>query len=157
MGTFGAQNKKSKYFCLYSGDTCKVNQKLTVNYGLRWEPFMPQQLVNGAVYPFVDVKRQPVRFRVVNGSQARFYNLALYYAKTAPDGAAIPDLTRPGPQFYQIGTEGGLLQGHHRLFLFSGWVLSRRGGVCVRPLYRCERPIVCRGSVLLKWQLVPLR
>ena len=26
--------------------------RLTLNYGLRWEPFFPQQLVNGAVYQF---------------------------------------------------------------------------------------------------------
>ena len=29
-----------------------MGSRVTLNYGLRWEPFMPQQLVNGAVYQF---------------------------------------------------------------------------------------------------------
>src|SRR5262249_32656455 len=43
--------------------------------------------------------------RILNGSQARFYNLQLYY-EGAP---GEPDLTKPGPRFIQIGTEGGFL------------------------------------------------
>ncbi len=29
-----------------------MGSRVTLNYGLRWEPFFPQQLVNGAVYQF---------------------------------------------------------------------------------------------------------
>ena len=35
------------YFGAYGEDTWKATQKLTVNYGLRWEPFFPQTFVNG--------------------------------------------------------------------------------------------------------------
>jgi hypothetical protein len=41
LGTPSGQNKKNQYFGLYGGDTWKLNQKLTLNYGLRWEPYFP--------------------------------------------------------------------------------------------------------------------
>jgi hypothetical protein len=37
---------------LYGQDTWKLSRRLTVNLGLRWEPFLPQRLNNGAVYNF---------------------------------------------------------------------------------------------------------
>jgi hypothetical protein len=40
------------YIGLYAQDTWRAGSRLTLNYGLRWEPFFPQQLRNGAVYQF---------------------------------------------------------------------------------------------------------
>ena len=40
------------YLGLYAQDTWRAGSKVTVNAGLRYEPFFPQQLVNGAVYQF---------------------------------------------------------------------------------------------------------
>ncbi|MBV9401587.1 MAG: TonB-dependent receptor [Bryobacterales bacterium] len=37
---------------LYGQDIWKISRRLTVNLGLRWEPFLPQRLNNGAVYTF---------------------------------------------------------------------------------------------------------
>ena len=37
---------------LYGQDTWKVSRRLTVNLGVRWEPFLPQSLNNGAVFNF---------------------------------------------------------------------------------------------------------
>jgi FtsP/CotA-like multicopper oxidase with cupredoxin domain len=52
-----------------------------------------QFLVNGAIQPFLDVGRRKYRFRLYNGSSARWYNLAL----------------SSGQPFVQVGTDGGLL------------------------------------------------
>jgi hypothetical protein len=40
------------YFSFYAQDNWKVSRRITLNYGLRWEPFLPQGLNNGAVYNF---------------------------------------------------------------------------------------------------------
>jgi spore coat protein A, manganese oxidase len=51
-------------------------------------------LVNGKVWPFLEVEPRKYRFRILNGSNARFYTLAL----------------SSGQPFIQIGTDGGLLR-----------------------------------------------
>ncbi len=68
----------------------------TLQYPVDWEPhfFGDTVLVNGKVWPFLNVKRGKYRFRILNGSGSRTYTLAL------SNGAAIR----------QIGTDGGLLQ-----------------------------------------------
>ena len=50
-------------------------------------------LVNGAIQPYLQVGRRKVRFRILNGSNARIYTLAL----------------RTGDSIIQIGSDGGLL------------------------------------------------
>ena len=60
-----------------------------------WVPeiFGDTIMVNGKVWPNLDVDRRQYRFRVLNGSNARFYNLKL----------------SNGMEFIQIGTDGGFL------------------------------------------------
>jgi spore coat protein A, manganese oxidase len=50
-------------------------------------------LVNGKVWPFLEVEPRKYRFRILNGSNSRFYNLSLTSRQS----------------FTQIGSEGGLL------------------------------------------------
>lgn len=51
-------------------------------------------LVNGKVWPYLVVEPRKYRFRILNGSNARFYRIKL----------------SSGQNFVQIGTEGGLLE-----------------------------------------------
>jgi len=71
------------------------------------EFFPDTPVINGEAYPYLQV--QPRRYRVVvlNGSQARFYNLNLFYENKFNPGE--PDFSRGGPAFIQVGNEGGLL------------------------------------------------
>jgi len=56
-------------------------------------------VVNGKTWPYLNVEPRRYRFRFLNGSNARFYEMWLQN-----DLAATP-----GPAFWQIGSDGGLL------------------------------------------------
>lgn len=43
---------KQYYVGLYASDSWRAGPKLTLNYGLRWEPYLPQQLKNDYIYNF---------------------------------------------------------------------------------------------------------
>ncbi len=60
-----------------------------------WTPevFGEAILINGKLFPYLEVEPRPYRFRLLNGSNARFYHFSL--------GA--------GQSFQQIGTDQGLL------------------------------------------------
>jgi len=55
--------------------------------------------VNGKTWPYLSVAPRKYRFHILNGSNARFYNIWLKNLKTNASGPAI----------VQIGTDGGLL------------------------------------------------
>jgi FtsP/CotA-like multicopper oxidase with cupredoxin domain len=71
------------------------------------EAFLDTILINGGVYPVASVPPKRVRFRMLNGSQARFYHLNLYPEDLSHPGEA--EVGTPGPKMYQVGTEGGFL------------------------------------------------
>jgi len=62
--------------------------------------------VNGKATPFLEVEPRKYRFRMVNGSNSRFYHLTLVPTDSAgkPNGRPVDS-----PPFRQIGTDGGLL------------------------------------------------
>ena len=46
------QGNKKNFYALYAQDSWQINRKLTLNYGLRWEPFTAQQNAAGEGYSF---------------------------------------------------------------------------------------------------------
>jgi len=69
-----------------------------------WNPeaFFNTNVVNGRVWPFLDVQPQRYRFRMLNGANSRFYNFSLRVVNADDSlGREIP--------FFQIGSDGGLL------------------------------------------------
>ena len=71
----------------------------SLNYPADWQDmwFGDKIIVNGAVWPYLDVKQGKYRFKFLNGSTSRVYTLSL----NPPDGLLT---------FTVIGTEGGLLE-----------------------------------------------
>ena len=74
------------------GGTCEGDE--LPNPSIVPEFFGDTILVNGKVWPFLEVEPRKYRFRLLNGSNSRFY--ILKFDKTLP--------------FIQIGTDGGLLE-----------------------------------------------
>jgi FtsP/CotA-like multicopper oxidase with cupredoxin domain len=82
-----------------------------------WRPefFGDVIVVNGKSWPSFDVEPRRYRFRFLNGSNARFYQMTLARAFSpapidptvgVPAGIVVDSA---GPVFWQIGTDGGLL------------------------------------------------
>ena len=67
----------------------------SLHYPEHWEEefFGAANLVNGQVWPYLEVRPRKYRLRIVNGSNSRTYTLAF----------------DSGQPFYQIGTDGGFL------------------------------------------------
>jgi hypothetical protein len=52
QATPNSLDMRQLYLGLYAQDTWKLSQKATLNYGVRWEPALAQQIQNGAIYNF---------------------------------------------------------------------------------------------------------
>ena len=102
----------------------------TPNNSVGMEAFHDTPVVNGTVYPTTTMDPKTYRFRILNGSDDRFWNLSWYVAdpatgtevalkasevalaQTDPAGISpTPDTTKSpkGPDWIQIGNEGGFL------------------------------------------------
>lgn len=103
----------------------------TPNISVGMEQFNDTPVVNGTAYPTMSVDPKSYRFRILNAANDRFFNLSLYVAdprtgtlsevalnpaelaaaQTDPVVFPTPDTTwsKPGPNWIQIGTEGGFL------------------------------------------------
>ena len=103
----------------------------TTNISVGMEAFNDTPLVNGTVYPKTTVDPKTYRFRILNAANDRFWNLSWYVAdprtgtlsevalnpvelaaaQTDPVVSPTPDTawSPKGPNWIQIGTEGGFL------------------------------------------------
>jgi spore coat protein A, manganese oxidase len=66
---------------------------------LAYQQYGDTAVVNGAAFPFLDVEPRQYRLRLLNGSNARFYDLEI----------------ADGPTFAQIGSDGGMFDAPVRL------------------------------------------
>jgi spore coat protein A len=64
--------------------------------------FGDQPVVNGALYPYLEVEPRPYRLRILNNANSRFFSL---YLNLAPRPTDIPRLV----PLEQIGSDGGFL------------------------------------------------
>jgi spore coat protein A len=81
-----------------------------------WRPefFGDVIVVNGKSWPILDVEPRRYRFRFLDGSNARFYQMTLAksFSPAPLDITGVPAgivVDSAGPVFWQIGTDGGLL------------------------------------------------
>jgi hypothetical protein len=56
QGTAGKWSSRQTYIGAYIADVWKARPKLTVSYGLRWEPYLPLFLTEGNVYNYDDAR-----------------------------------------------------------------------------------------------------
>jgi len=109
---------------------CEPPEMPSVPYNsMGMEAFNDTPLVNGTLYPTVTLEPKSYRLRVLNAANDRFFNLSLFEAdasgtevalNAAEVAAALTDpagvfptpdtaISPPGPDWVQIGTEGGFL------------------------------------------------
>jgi hypothetical protein len=116
-GAPGVLNMHQRYMAAYGQDAWKLGDRVTLNAGLRWEPFFGQNIENGAVLNFVpDNFRQGIR-------TGRFQN-------------APPGLIYPGDPGFPKGNTGIKTQWRNfspRLGL--AWDPTGAGKMAVRTSY----------------------
>jgi hypothetical protein len=80
-------SSRQTYLGVYAQDTWRVSPRLTMNYGVRWEPFFPLHLTDGAVYGFdINRFRQGIKSTTIPNAPAGLYYLG---DPGFPEGAAI--------------------------------------------------------------------
>jgi hypothetical protein len=120
QATPNSLDMRQLYLGLYAQDTWKLSQKATLNYGVRWEPGLAQQIQNGAIYNFsVD------RFRA--GTRT------MQYANAPPgflypgDGGFTNDQAGMENHWWQFSPRLGFAwdpKGDGRMSIRSGYSLS---------------------------------
>ncbi len=75
-----------------------------------WVPevFGDAIVVNGKIFPYLEVEPRKYRFRVLNGANGRFFHLALSGGQS-PNGENRTASILGGTTYHQIGTDQGLL------------------------------------------------
>ena len=87
-------------FGSYVSDVWKVSSRLTVNGGLRWEPFFPQVVASGQAYNFnYDRFRQGIKSTVYPNAPAGFYY---------PGDPGFPGKSGANNQWFQFAPRVGI-------------------------------------------------
>jgi hypothetical protein len=110
---------KQWYFGAYAQDTWKIRPGLTLNYGVRWEPWFPPIITNNAIYNF-DINRflQGVKSTVYTTAPAGF----LY-----PGDAGFPGQSGINKQWGNLAPRVGLAwdpKGDGKTSIRASWGLA---------------------------------
>ncbi len=113
----GILNMDMWYTGLYAQDTWRTSDRLTVNAGIRWEPFFGQSVVNGAISNFnLDNFRKGIKSTVFHNAPA-----GLIY----PGDAGFPDgKTGQNKQWWNFSPRAGV-----------AWDVAGDGRMAVRSSY----------------------
>jgi spore coat protein A len=108
------------------------NEDGTLQYPAAWQDhfFGDVLLVNGKVWPFLDVQRGKYRFRLLNGSNSRVYTLSL----------------STGDPLVVIGTDGGLLTAPAPVFALTMHSGERYDVVIDFDLYGPGTEVILQNS-----------
>ncbi len=88
----------------------QLNYPVSGNEKSPWVPevFGDAILINGKLFPYLEVEPRKYRFRVLNGANGRFFHLAVS-AEQTPGGQIPGGQMSISQTFHQIGTDQGLL------------------------------------------------
>jgi Carboxypeptidase regulatory-like domain len=100
QGSQTAWATRQSYIGFYGQDTWKMTPRVTVNYGLRWEPFIPLRLTLGSVYAFDDERfHKGIKSAVYKNAPAGLY---FHGDQGFPENSAI------NPQYGSLAPRIGL-------------------------------------------------
>jgi hypothetical protein len=69
-------SSRQSYLAMFAADVWKAGPGFTLNYGVRWEPWIPIRLTQGSVYQFDDERfRQGIKSKVYPNAPAGLYFL----------------------------------------------------------------------------------
>jgi hypothetical protein len=91
---------------LYAQDNWRVNQKLTLNIGLRWDPYFPYTEVDGRVICFAPGQKSQ---RFPNAPAGLLYGGSNHDAGCPAQTGSLPERANFGPRLgfaYRLGTNG---------------------------------------------------
>lgn len=91
-----------------AGTTSSATGKPIPSPSMQPEFFGSVMVVNGVSWPYLEVEPRRYRFRVLNGSNSRFYTLKIETCPVTPAGG-VPQPCATPRTFKVIGTEGGFL------------------------------------------------
>jgi hypothetical protein len=116
QGAPTAHYARQWWAAMYANDTWRASQRVTLNYGVRWEPYLPQSIPNGQIYAFDEDRfLKGIRTTQFTNAPAGFYY---------PGDPGFPGLSGVNKQWWNFSPRVGL-----------AWDVAGDGRTSVRASY----------------------